>query len=225
MLTADHRQLNFRVRSAWCYLSIVVQTSVLVLWSLSAAAQSANLGPDAGPKRELLNSERIELQFGSYGIDVLESDSQIRVSNLYSHSDGSKVTRTFAVVGYPTNVDPQFAAEHQAILNGQSIGATFVSADWTVLKTHRYFGELAASPRVLELMGDIEAARLAVHVYVLEVVKESSRFEYATIVELHHPGYLRLSDLHDIYASEGAYLNEPDAATRRMLQIAAGRLQ
>ena len=48
--------------------------------------------------RPLLNSERIERKFGSYGIDVLRNDDAVRMSNLYSLRDGEKICRTFAVV-------------------------------------------------------------------------------------------------------------------------------
>jgi hypothetical protein len=43
---------------------------------------------------QILNSERIEQTFGSYGIDVIASDALLRVSNLYSRHDGEKITRT-----------------------------------------------------------------------------------------------------------------------------------
>ena len=71
------------------------------------------------------NSERIRLKFGSYGIEVLESGQGIRVSNLYSIKDGVRTNRTFAVVAYPDVIEPEFSEEHDAIINGQSIGNVF----------------------------------------------------------------------------------------------------
>ena len=59
-----------------------------LLAGTEATAQSAAV---AEQPRELLNSERIEQQFGSYGIDVLESDAEMRVSNLYSLSGQQKI--------------------------------------------------------------------------------------------------------------------------------------
>jgi hypothetical protein len=143
----------------------------------------------------LLNSERIAQRFGSYGIEVLESDGVVRVSNLYSLEGDQKICRTFAVVRYPAEIDPLFATEHDLILGGQSIGAVFVQNGWTVNKSHRYFGEVSAAPAVAELMGGVQAPRLAIHIYVLEVVKGDAAFEYAAIAEVHHPDYLTLSEL------------------------------
>jgi hypothetical protein len=40
---------------------------------------------------------------------------------------------------------------------------------------------------------------LAEHVYVLDVVKDGRTHEYAALVEIHHPEYLRLADLATIY--------------------------
>src|SRR5690606_38259117 len=116
------------------------------------------------PRRELLNSERIERRFGSYGIDVLESGGRYRVSNLYSVHDGAKVGRTYAVVAYPARIDPSIRAEHEEILAGGSIGAVFARNGWTVEKTHLYFGELPATTKVAALMRADEGAPLAVHV-------------------------------------------------------------
>ena len=36
------------------------------------------------PARPLLNSERIKQKFGSYGINILDANAELRVSNLYS---------------------------------------------------------------------------------------------------------------------------------------------
>ena len=41
-------------------------------------------------KNTLLNSERIEQKFGSYGIDIVQSDNQSRVSFLYSLDPNNK---------------------------------------------------------------------------------------------------------------------------------------
>ncbi len=147
----------------------------------------------------LLNSERIEQAFGSYGIEVLESDGVVRVSNLYSVEGDEKICRTFAVVRYPAEIDPLFAAEHDLILSGESIGAVFKQRGWTVKKHHLYMGELPASPRVAGLMRLADAPPLATHIYVLEVVKGEAAFEYARIEEAHHPDYLTLDDLRSIY--------------------------
>lgn len=42
-------------------------------------------------------------------------------------------------------------------------------------------------------------ATLATHVYVFQVRKDGHTYNYATIVEIHHPEYLTATDLEDIY--------------------------
>ncbi len=153
----------------------------------------------ASPERELLNSERIEQVFGSYGLEVLSSAPTLRVSKLFSTEDGREICRTFAVVVYPHEIDGAIAAEHSAILDGGSIGATFAAAGWRVSKVHRYFGELPSTAKVETLMGGIEPSRLAVHVYALSVSRGGVDVDYASIVEVHHPDYLSLADLVEIY--------------------------
>jgi hypothetical protein len=190
--------------------------------SAGARAQTPAASEPAG--RELLNSERIEARFGSYGIEVLESDGRVRVSNLYSGAGDARICRTFAVVRYPEVVDPAFAVEHAAILAGQSIGATFVAHGWTVVKSHRYFGTLPAGKRVDRLMGGVGAMPLAVHVYTLEIERGDERFEYAAIAEVHHPDYLTLADLRRIYAAGIEWPTPIDDWTAGMLALTAGRM-
>ena len=48
------------------------------------ACRALHRPPAQAPARELLNSERIAAAFGSYGVEVLEQDDTVRVSNLYS---------------------------------------------------------------------------------------------------------------------------------------------
>jgi hypothetical protein len=153
----------------------------------------------AQPSRELLNSERIAQRFGSYGIEVLESTATVRVSNLFSTDGDGKVCRTFAVVRYPSSVDAAFAPQHEAILKGGSIGAVFAAAGWEVRKAHLYFGELPATNRVASLMRVTPGTLLAEHAYVLSIAKNGQVFEYAALVEIHHPEYLQRADLQPIY--------------------------
>lgn len=146
-----------------------------------------------------LNSERIEMRFGSYGLEVLEDGPDVRVSKLFSGAGNDKITRTFAVVTYPARVAPELAAEHRAILVGGSIGAVFAAAGWTVHKHNRYIGELAASPALRALMRREDARMLATHVYLLEVERGGRRFDYAVITEIHHPDYLSAGEIAAIY--------------------------
>lgn len=187
--------------------------------SLAVRAQAP---ASAGVDRELLNSERIEQAFGSYGIEVLSSTPELRVSNLYSTQGGRRVCRTFAVVVYPHGVDEGLLAEHAAILDGGSIGATFAASGWRVRKDHRYFGEIASTPKLESLMGGIEPTRLAVHVYGLSVAKDDADTEYASIVEVHHPDYLGLAELRAIYGDDPPPV---DDAVARLLRLTAEQMR
>ena len=183
-------------RSAW-WLYLLLATVV-------AAPGSAQ------PQRELLNSERISAKFGSYGIEVLAQNDRLRTSNLFTSDGDVRTCRTFALVRYPSQLDPALAAPHAAIVAGGSIGAVFAARGWEVRKTHLNFSEIEASPRLANLMRIEERALLAEHVYVLDVAKDGRVLEYAALVEIHHPDYLRVGDLATIYGV-------PDSAARRDL--------
>lgn len=154
---------------------------------------------------ELGNSDRIRLKFGSYGIEVLESGDGIRVSNLYSIDDGIKTIRTFAVVALPSVIAPQFRKEHEAIINGQSIGIVFKSNGWKIDKRHQYFGSIDlpfAMGGIKSVFGYKGTAQPVVHVYSLFISKQDLEFRYASIAEVHHPEYLTLDDLKVIYGED-----------------------
>ncbi len=161
------------------------------------------LGPGVGQAqpaaREVLNSERIAAAFGSYGVEVLEQDGAVRVSNLFSDGTDGRICRTFAIVRYAPQIDAAVSAEHETILAGGSIGAVFTANGWQVRKTHLGYGEIAASAKLASLMRIDVGARLAEHVYVLDVVKDGRTIEYAALVEIHHPDYLDVADLARIY--------------------------
>jgi hypothetical protein len=152
-----------------------------------------------------LNSERISRKFGSYGIEVIENNNNIRVSNLYSTETAGRICRTFAVVGMTDLVDPAFAAEHDRIMHGASIGAVFRAAGWAVDKRHLYIGEIAVgrqATRLLRLMRIEAPVTLAVHVYLLGIWKNELAFDYAMIAEVHHPDYLTVAELREVFGSE-----------------------
>ena len=185
---------------------------------------------DAESMRPLLNSQRIEKVFGSYDIEVLKTEEQLRVSDLHSISDGVRTTRTLALVSYDESIDQELTNEHSHIVRGRSIGEVFLENTWTVEKENRYFGELAASADLAPLyrrMGDIEPSALAVHIYELFVRKGDLRVHYADIAELHHPEYLDLEDLQAIYAEffeENRQIDESVKQTLDLLNIEAKNL-
>src|SRR5688572_20086715 len=170
----------------------------LYIVAIALLVQAPSLGQP--PARELLNSERIAANFGTYGIEVLEQDENVRVSNLYSFPRaGDRTCRTFAVVQYAPSIDPAIRAEHAAIVAGGSMGAVFAAGGWEVRKRHLSYAERAATPKLASLMRIAVDTPLAEHVYGLDVVKGRRAIEYAAIVEIHHPSYLRLADLTKIY--------------------------
>src|SRR5262245_42966767 len=72
-----------RRRTAACLVGWMGLCLALGAPAGAVRAQSSAAVP-AAP--ELLNSERIEQKFGSYGIAVLRSDERLRVANLYSEA-------------------------------------------------------------------------------------------------------------------------------------------
>ena len=151
--------------------------------------------------RELLNSERIAAAFGSYGVEVLEQNDTVRVSNLFSGTGEARICRTFAIVRYAEHIDTALAAEHAAIVAGGSLGAVLAAAGWEVRKSHLRYGMRAATPRLAALMRVAVGTPLAMHVYALDVAKGGRTLEYAALVEIHHPGYLTSEQLAEIYGS------------------------
>ena len=196
--------------------------AVVLTLCLSAelAAQAPLATPSEAGLRPLLNSERIAREFGSYGIDVLESDSRVRVSTLYSLHQGIKICRTFAVVHFPESIENAYSVEHETILSGQSIGTVFAQHGWTIEKINHYFGVLHSTGRVAGLMGEIAPQPLAVHLYDFRVSKPGTSLIYASIAEVHHPDYLNVADLQRIY---GAVVNGPYGVTREQPELALTR--
>ena len=177
---------------------------------------------------ELGNSDRIRLKFGSYGIEIVENGARIRVSNLYSTNDGVKTNRTFAVVMYPGVIEPAFAKEHDAIINGQSIGIVFKEHGWRIEKHHQYVGELDVGrdfSAIHAVFGDIGEVRPVIHVYSLLIKKDNAQFHYASIAEVHHPDYLGLDDLREIFGNEFSGRMEKSLDTTDFLKIVESKMQ
>ncbi len=60
--------------------------------------------------------------------------------------------------------------------------------------------------------------RLAAHAYELDVAKDGRTLQYALLVEIHHPDYLRRDDLPTIYGPADASGHE--AAVRDLIGAA-----
>jgi hypothetical protein len=150
----------------------------------------------------LLNSERIEQTFGSYGIEILSANGSERVSNLYSTRNGERTTRTVARVRFVEPIDEAVQEEHSLITDGASIGATFESRGWQVGKRNLRVGSrlLTAADADISALMRIEVPReVALHEYLLVVSKGGREIGYATITESHHPDHLTPAELRRLY--------------------------
>lgn len=164
----------------------------------------------------LLNSERIEQRFGSYGIKVLPGDAGLRRTSLFSRRGDVSVCRTYAIVRFAEQVEGWIREEHAKVLAGNSIGAIFRSHGWTVHKQTTYIGrvELPARKTSLGQLMKIDGrADLALHVYQLLLARDDLAFEYATIVETHHPEYLSESNLLELYDFDKSTALSPRAVS------------
>ena len=165
---------------------------IIVVAALSACTQEA----------ELLNSERIEQRFGSYGVEILSHDAGVRRSSLYSVHDDTRVCRTYAVVRFIDENIASIADAHAEVVAGQSIGATFKSAGWQIGKVTVHIGSVTLSDSdhmIGELMRLERPTELAVHAYQFVLQRDEIEIHYATIVETHHPDYLSVADLEDLF--------------------------
>ena len=178
----------------------------LPLSVVAAAISACALEP------ELLNSERIEGRFGTYGIEVLSSEAGLRRSNLYSTDNGIRTCRTYAVVRFAGESSSLVDTEHEQILAGNSIGAIFKASGWSIHKESLYIGTLQleqATRKIADLMRVNTDTEAAIHIYRLLLEKDGQALEYATIMELHHPEYLGESDLNEMYEASSDKLLEP----------------
>lgn len=154
---------------------------------------------------EPLNSERIEAEFGNYGIDVLSYEDGLRRASLYSTHDGRKIARTYAIVHFDDVPRSLRDNEHARILDGGSIGATFKSAGWSVRKKTLHTAtvnpgdDVHGIRRLMRLDGSPD---LAMHVYRLHVKKNTEAIDYATIIEVYHPAYMTQERLQTLYRAD-----------------------
>ena len=153
-------------------------------------------------KNTLLNSERIEQKFGSYGIDIVQSDNQSRVSFLYSlepNNKNKKNYHTLAIVKFKET--RQVSNIHEKILNGGSIGKSFKKEGWEIDKTNHQMMVTSNPNKLLfkSWLPQISNENLALHFYELNVKTENYHYLYAEILEIHHPKYLGFNDLTEVY--------------------------
>ena len=150
---------------------------------------------------ELLNSERIEARFGSYGVEVLAEGQRLRHSSLYSVENGARTCRTYAIVEFLDTRSAAIEAPHAAVRSGQSLGATFREAGWAIRKRSLFTGSANVGPeqRIAGLMRLTTTQSLAMHVYRLYIERDAESIPYANIIEVHHPDYLSQEELEALY--------------------------
>lgn len=181
-----------------------------VTFTLVSAALSA-----CATQPAMLNSERIEQRYGSYGVTVLSQDSQVRRSNLHSIEQSGPVCRTYAVVLYSSSFTEEIQPIHESILSGASIGSTFQDNGWSMEKQTTHVGSIELQDPdhpLAEIMRLDSPTALGSHSYNLLVSQGDVVHRYATIIETHHPDYLNADDLRDIYGQPDRL--SPDEALR-----------
>ncbi|WP_271784717.1 hypothetical protein [Aquimarina algiphila] len=176
---------------------------------------------------KLLNSERIKIKFGNYNVKVLNQNSKLRISNLYSLHDGKKITRTLAIVKFTETIDSTFIKEHLKILSGQSIGETFKKNQWRIEKKSLYFGEILPQTDFTEtykIMGNINHSKLAIYIYEFNITKDNNSHQYAIISEIYHPEYLTFDNLRKINKNAGKHLEKTNFI-QELLELAENKMK
>jgi hypothetical protein len=170
------------------------------VWVLLTAGSFALLGC-AAPGVPL-NSDLIERRFGSYGVQVRSADPGRRVASLYSGQAPDQTTRTYAVTEFLSPDNDAYRDLHQRIVAGASIGSTFRGAGFDIRKQSLFIGELevpATYTTIADLMQVELPATMAVHQYLFIVSTEESSSSYARITEVHHPDFLTVSELEEMF--------------------------
>ena len=168
----------------------------------------------SGCASNLLNSERIEKKFGSYGIEIIENTGSSRVSFLYSLDKNCqqnlslketqigihcKQYKTLAIVKFLNTND--VIDEHTKILKGASVGATFKNQNWTIKKENILISEIHNKENQIinEWSNNSNLEKFAFHIYDISLKKNQLQLKYAQIIEIHNPNYLIIDDLIEIY--------------------------
>lgn len=171
------------------------------LFFVLAACQSLPVNEGDAPylQKNLLNSQRIELRFGSYGVDILKQDAQngTRLSNLYSLKGQEKISRTIAFSRF-AHMDESLKKAHEKILSGGSIGSTLKEHGFQVKKKIFYLKSLALP---LQTMMHTNENSFATVIYDLNVEKDGKVLTYCTILESYHPEFLTLALAQGLYGN------------------------
>ena len=136
-----------------------------------------------------LNSDVIRERFGSYGVEVLSQNDELRVANLFSGEGNSKVSRTLAVTVFVLPRDSRLDASDQVIRAGGSIGASLRNAGFVVDKRVLLDTEVTTGSGFVALSNNTVGTRaqLKTRVYALYAVEGNEAIPYAVIAEAYHP--------------------------------------
>ena len=136
-----------------------------------------------------LNSDVIRERFGSYGVEVLSQNDELRVANLFSGEGNSKVSRTLAVTVFVLPRDSRLDASDQVIRAGGSIGASLRNAGFVVDKRVLLDTEVTTGSGFVALSNNTVGVRtqLKTRVYALYAVEGNEALPYAVIAEAYHP--------------------------------------
>ena len=196
----------------------------LILLLLFSHALAAQIDPQIiAPLKSKLNSERIEHLFGSYGVELLDINSpdfsENRISNLHSLHNGVKVMRTLAIVDFAKPVHGDLIDAHDEIQAGGSIGAVLKRDGWKISKVPLHFSVVTLSPNVMLWMDEPNQSQAALHMYKLEVARDSASesIHYCTIIEIHSPQYLTSEHLQALNGDHYERFNEKTDEVSRLL--------
>ncbi len=190
--------MAYRIFLLVCF---TVLTPMLSLSSCVSVKTNANIeksAPHLAPN--ILNSERIKIKFGSFGVKVLEQTNDYRFSNLYSNAE-QQIMRTLALTNYAPHENAELKDAHAAIMSGKPIGETLTSHGFTLEKKIIFKGEVTDMPEQVLRMMRTEQNKFATVIYDMWVIKDGQRTLYSTITELDSPHFLSLSDLDQIYGA------------------------
>ncbi len=163
--------------------------------------RAANCNTSPWLKPGLLNSVRIELKFGSYGIQVLAEDQVrgIRLSNLYSEHEGEKIARTIAFTEYNSNINDKLMLAHEEIMAGGSIGSTLKKYGFDIKKDLFYKALLEDMPDQLRNLMHTRECAFGTVIYNLLAKEGNNYYPYCTILEVYSPEFLTSVEIDQIY--------------------------
>jgi hypothetical protein len=141
-----------------------------------------------------LNSDRIKQIFGSYTVDILLQEAQLRVANLCSQHGQQMICRTLAVTLFSETLPTALKTADQQIRAGASIGETFRDLGFVTHKRNTHWCVAEAGEQFARLTGGEvnPGSPIAVRLYslVVEIVGyDAAENEYATIAEAYHPNH------------------------------------